>query len=131
MEELRRRMASAKAWGIDDARLVTPTEVKELVPYIDESIILGGFYCPTVSVVDSLRAGTIMRERGLESGRLAVFPGTEVTAMDVERGRIRRVHTLARRDRGRDGRDRLWRLEPDAGEARRAPASRSSRWCTR
>src|ERR1041384_876641 len=38
MEELRRRMASAKAWGVDDVRLVTPAEVKELVPYIDESI---------------------------------------------------------------------------------------------
>src|SRR5256886_2249157 len=30
LEELRRRMASAKAWGIDDVRLVTPAEVKEL-----------------------------------------------------------------------------------------------------
>ena len=64
MEELRRRMASAKSWGVDSARLVTPAEIKELVPYIDESILLGGFYCPTVAVVDSLRAGTIMRERG-------------------------------------------------------------------
>jgi glycine cleavage system aminomethyltransferase T/glycine/D-amino acid oxidase-like deaminating enzyme len=93
MEELRRRMASAKSWGVDSARLVTPAEVKELVPYIDESIILGGFYCPTVSVVDSLRAGTLMRERAVASGGLAVFPNTEVTAIDVEEGRVRRVHT--------------------------------------
>src|SRR4029078_3745654 len=48
-EELRRRMASAKSWGVDSARLVTPTEIKELVPYIDESILLGGFHCPTVA----------------------------------------------------------------------------------
>ena len=68
MEELRRRMASAKSWGIEAARLVTPAEIKELVPYIDETILLGGFYCPTVGVVDSLRAGTIMRERGIEAG---------------------------------------------------------------
>src|SRR3954453_9262926 len=78
MEELRRRMASAKSWGVDSARLVTPAEIKELVPYIDESILLGGFYCPTVSVVDSLRAGTIMRERGMESGGLKVFASTDV-----------------------------------------------------
>ena len=32
MEELRRRMASAKSWGVDSARLVTPAEIKELVP---------------------------------------------------------------------------------------------------
>ncbi|MFP5332084.1 MAG: FAD-dependent oxidoreductase, partial [Acidimicrobiia bacterium] len=31
MEELRRRMTSAKAWGID-AELLTPEQVKELVP---------------------------------------------------------------------------------------------------
>jgi glycine cleavage system aminomethyltransferase T/glycine/D-amino acid oxidase-like deaminating enzyme len=93
MEELRRRMASATSWGVDSARLVTPAEIKELVPYIDESILLGGFYCPTVSVVDSLRAGTIMRERAVEAGALSVFPTTEVSGMDVEHGRIRRVHT--------------------------------------
>ena len=93
MEEFRRRMASAKSWGVDSARLVTPAEIKELVPYIDESILLGGFYCPTVSVVDSLRAGTIMRERGMENGALQVFANTDVTGMDVEHGRIRRVHT--------------------------------------
>ena len=93
MEELRRRMASAKSWGVDSARLVTPAEIKELVPYIDESILLGGFHCPTVSVVDSLQAGTIMRERGIATGGLQVFAGTDVSGMDVEAGRIRRVHT--------------------------------------
>src|SRR5438132_2596829 len=67
MEELRRRMVSAKSWGIDDVRLVTPAEVKELVPFLDESVIVGGFYTPSVGVVDSLRAGTIMRERAQEA----------------------------------------------------------------
>ncbi len=46
MEELRRRMASAKSWGIDGCRLVTPAEIRELVPYVNEEILLGGFYCP-------------------------------------------------------------------------------------
>src|SRR5918998_5382607 len=41
MEELRRRMASAKAWGVEPVSLVSPAEVKELVPFIDESVILG------------------------------------------------------------------------------------------
>jgi glycine cleavage system aminomethyltransferase T/glycine/D-amino acid oxidase-like deaminating enzyme len=93
MEELRRRMASAKAWGVEPVSLVTPAEIKELVPFLDESILLGGFYTAGVGVVDSLRAGTIMRERAQESGALAVFPSTDVTGMDVEHGRIRRVHT--------------------------------------
>jgi glycine cleavage system aminomethyltransferase T/glycine/D-amino acid oxidase-like deaminating enzyme len=93
MEELRRRMASAKSWGIEPATLVTPAEIKELVPFIDESILLGGFYCPTVGVVDSLRAGTIMREKGIAAGSLSVFASTDVLGMDVEQGQIRRVHT--------------------------------------
>src|SRR5574338_270984 len=38
LEELRRRMASATSWGVDGCRLVTPAEIKELVPYVDESI---------------------------------------------------------------------------------------------
>ena len=51
MHELERRMTSAKAWGIE-AHLLTPAEVKELVPFVNDDVILGGFYCPTVSVVD-------------------------------------------------------------------------------
>jgi glycine cleavage system aminomethyltransferase T/glycine/D-amino acid oxidase-like deaminating enzyme len=93
MQELARRMASAKAWGIEPVSLVTPAEVKELVPFIDETVILGGFYTPSVGVVDSLRAGTIMRERGQESGRLSVFANTEVLGVDVEGGRVRRLRT--------------------------------------
>src|SRR6187431_919695 len=93
MEELRRRMASAKSWGIEPVSLVTPAEIKELVPYIDESILVGGFYTPGVGVVDSLRAGTLMREHGIASGGLTVLPNTEVHGMAVERGRIRRIET--------------------------------------
>jgi glycine cleavage system aminomethyltransferase T/glycine/D-amino acid oxidase-like deaminating enzyme len=96
LQELARRMSSAKAWGIDDVRLVTPAEVKELVPFIDESVIVGGFYSPGVAVVDSLRFGTIARERGVESGALTAVPNVEVLGLDVEHGRIKRVRT----DRG-------------------------------
>jgi glycine/D-amino acid oxidase-like deaminating enzyme len=43
MNELRRRMDSSKNWGIPSS-LVTPAEIKELVPFIDESILVGGFH---------------------------------------------------------------------------------------
>src|SRR5712692_10827944 len=93
MHELTRRMASAESWGIEPVSLVTPTKVKELVPFIDESIILGGFYTPGVRVVDSLRMGTLMREHGQRSGALQVAPKTEVMSIDVDHGRVRRVRT--------------------------------------
>jgi glycine cleavage system aminomethyltransferase T/glycine/D-amino acid oxidase-like deaminating enzyme len=93
MQELQRRVASAKAWGVEPVSLLTPAEVKELVPFIDETVILGGFYSPTVGVVDSLQAGTIMRQRGQESGALSVLANTEVIGIDVDRGRVRGVRT--------------------------------------
>ncbi len=87
MEEFRRRMSSAKSWGVE-AHMITPSQVKELVPYIDTDIILGGFYIPSVGVVDSLRAGTIMRERAQEKNALSVFPNTEVLDVEVKNGRV-------------------------------------------
>ena len=94
MEELKRRMASSKSWGIE-SELLTPAEVNALVPFIDESVILGGFHTPGVGVVDSLRAGTLMRERAQELGALTIAAGVEVTGIDVEDGRVRRVRTDA------------------------------------
>src|SRR5437899_1096890 len=95
LQELTRRMSSAASWGIEPTSLVSPAEVKELVPFIDETIILGGFYTPGVGVVDSLRAGTMMRERAQASGALQVAAKTEVVAIDVERGHVRCVRTTA------------------------------------
>lgn len=92
MEELRRRMSSAKAWGIE-SELVTPEQVKEKVPFIETDQFIGAFWTPSVGVVDSLRAGTIMREKALELGALTTVPNVEVLGIDVEDGRVTRVRT--------------------------------------
>lgn len=97
MEELRRRMSSAKAWGIE-SELVTPEFVKEKVPFIETDQFIGAFWTPGVGVVDSLRAGTIMREQALGTGELTVVPTVEVIGLDTEdaphgRRRITRVRT--------------------------------------
>ena len=81
--ELRRRMTSAKAWGVE-ASLLSPAEVKELVPYINDEVILGGFYCPSVSVVDSLDTGTLFRNEAIETADLRVFANTEVLDVTTE-----------------------------------------------
>ncbi len=83
MDELQRRMTSATAWGVE-AKLLTPAEVKEIVPFINDQVILGGFYCPTVSVVDSLETGTQMRKKAQEAGNLQVFANTQVTDLLTE-----------------------------------------------
>src|SRR5437764_3575253 len=72
MQELQRRMSSAAAWDVEPVSIVTPAEITELVPYIDERVIVGGFWSPGVGVVDSLRAGALVRERARAAGRLPV-----------------------------------------------------------
>ncbi|MBV9279351.1 MAG: FAD-binding oxidoreductase, partial [Chloroflexi bacterium] len=83
LEELKRRMASARSWGIE-SELVSPARIKELVPYVNADILLGGFYTPGVGTVDSLRAGTLMREWAQEQGALTVQARTEITGIDVD-----------------------------------------------
>jgi glycine cleavage system aminomethyltransferase T/glycine/D-amino acid oxidase-like deaminating enzyme len=100
MQELTRRVVSAKSWGIEPVELLTPQEIKDKVPFINESLIIGGFFTPGAGVVDSLRAGTIMRERAIEAG-MKVQANTEVLGIDVEHGRATRVRTT-RGDFGAD-----------------------------
>jgi glycine cleavage system aminomethyltransferase T/glycine/D-amino acid oxidase-like deaminating enzyme len=93
MTELRRRCTQAKSWGIP-AELLTADGVAKLVPYLDPSVILGGGYFPTVGVVDSLRAGTLMRERAQQLGALTVLAGAEVLGIDKsDDGRVSAVRT--------------------------------------
>ena len=93
MQELNRRITSGKSWGIEDMSLLTPDEVKEMVPFIDETVILGGFYTKGVGVCDSLRAGTLMREKAIEMGALQSFANVEVKDLTVEDGHIKSVVT--------------------------------------
>jgi glycine cleavage system aminomethyltransferase T/glycine/D-amino acid oxidase-like deaminating enzyme len=92
MEELKRRLGASTSWGIE-SELITPARVKELVPYIEESVILGGLYTPSVGVVDSLRAGTLMREGAVARGALTISAMTETVGIDVVDGRITGVRT--------------------------------------
>jgi glycine cleavage system aminomethyltransferase T/glycine/D-amino acid oxidase-like deaminating enzyme len=94
MQELRRRTTQAKAWGIP-AEILTPEGVQKLVPYLDPSVILGGGYFPTVGVVDSLRAGTLMREQAQASGALTVLSGAEVLDISTVGERVAGVVTSA------------------------------------
>jgi glycine cleavage system aminomethyltransferase T/glycine/D-amino acid oxidase-like deaminating enzyme len=98
VEELKRRVASGKAWGVEGMHILSPQEVKNLVPFINEKIILSGFYTEGIGTVDSLRAGTLMREYAIQQGALQVFPNTEIMGMTTVplsdgRARIQAVHT--------------------------------------
>ncbi len=93
-QELRRRASTAKAWGVP-CELLSPAGVEKLVPFIDPEVILEGLYFPTVGVVDSLRAGTLMREQAREMGALEVRANTEIVGIDLSADgkRVRVVRT--------------------------------------
>ncbi len=92
MHELRRRLGAARAFGVE-AEMLTPSSVRELVPYLDDSKILGGFHTPAVGVVDPVYGGTLMRDRAIEMGALAAFASTEVTGVTVRDGRVAGIST--------------------------------------
>src|SRR6266566_267846 len=93
--ELRRRASAGNAWGIESA-LLSAAEVAKLVPFLDETVVLGGLHIPAVGVVDSLRAGTLMREQAQQRNALRVLAGTEVLGIEVSAGgRVRAVRTTA------------------------------------
>jgi glycine cleavage system aminomethyltransferase T/glycine/D-amino acid oxidase-like deaminating enzyme len=92
MQELQRRIASAGAWGIGPVKLITPDEIKRLVPYVDTGSLLGGAHSPGAGVVESMRAAEIMRDRAIGAGLKAIGE-TEVIAIRVEHGRVRGLDT--------------------------------------
>lgn len=92
MDELARRMTSAKTWGLK-AQMLTPDEIKEMVPFVNTDILLGGCYYPEVSVVDSLRAGTIMREKAMALDAISIHPNTEVLDVETVDGVVKAVVT--------------------------------------
>lgn len=82
-DELRRRLSSAKSWGVD-AELIGPDRVGELVPMVDTSLITGGFHTPSAAVVDPVRAGELMRQAALDAGALRIADTVEVTGLITE-----------------------------------------------
>ncbi len=92
LQEITRRVTSAKSWG-EPGEVISTARIKEMVPYINEKLVLGGFYSPTAGVVDPLRAGTLMRERAQQLNALSIFANIEVMGIDVQKGRVAGVQT--------------------------------------
>jgi glycine cleavage system aminomethyltransferase T/glycine/D-amino acid oxidase-like deaminating enzyme len=94
MDEIRRKVASAKAFGTR-ARLIEPAEIKERFPLIEESVVQGGLWDPDAGLViprSQTVAGKLV-DTGEKSGKLRAFANTPATALKIENGRITGVVT--------------------------------------
>ena len=97
MEEIKRKVASAKAFGTR-ARLIGPAEIKEKFPLIEEGMVQGGMWDPDAGLViprSQTVAGKLV-DQAEASGKLRAFANTPAKSLVIENGRIKGVVT----DRG-------------------------------
>jgi len=94
MDEIKRKVASAKAFGTR-ARLVEPAEIKKKFPLIDESKVQGGLWDPDAGLViprSQTVAGKLVQQAEA-AGKLQVFANTPAQSLVIENGRIKGVVT--------------------------------------
>jgi len=94
MDEIRRKVASAKAFGTR-ARLIDPAGIKQKFPLIEEAMVQGGLWDPDAGLVvprSQTVAGKLV-DMAEASGRLRAFANTAATSLVIEDGRIRGVVT--------------------------------------
>jgi glycine cleavage system aminomethyltransferase T len=92
MDFLERRVENATAYGLPDPQLLTPEEVTEYLPLVNEDEILGGYYSPSDGRVDGVAA----LQWYIEQSDADFYGHTEVTDLDVAGGDVTAVET----DRG-------------------------------
>ena len=94
MEEIKRKVASAKAFGTR-ARLIEPAEIKEKFPLIEEAQVQGGLWDPDAGLViprSQTVAGKLV-DQAEKSGKLKAFANTPAKSLVIENGRIKGVVT--------------------------------------
>ncbi|MCK7615059.1 GcvT family protein [Roseibium sediminicola] len=94
MEEIKRKVTSGKAFGTN-VRLVTPAEIKEKFPLIEEDMVQGGMWDPDAGLViprSQTVAGKLVDE-GEKTGKLKSFANTPAQSLIVEDGHIKGVKT--------------------------------------
>ncbi|MTH98908.1 FAD-dependent oxidoreductase [Roseibium sp. RKSG952] len=94
MEEIKRKVTSGKAFGTN-VRLVSPSEIKEMFPLIEEDQVQGGMFDPDAGLVvprSQAVAGKLV-DAGEQSGKLKSFANTPAKSLIVEDGRVKGVVT--------------------------------------
>jgi glycine cleavage system T protein len=92
MQELKRRLGWARAYGIEGGELLTPGEAAERVPLLDPGAILGAYLVPSDGI--ALAVDIVAALAGAATRRGVAFEGgVTVTGFDVSAGRLRGVET--------------------------------------
>jgi glycine/D-amino acid oxidase-like deaminating enzyme len=94
MDEIKRKVASGKAFGTG-VRLVSPAEIKEKFPLVEEDMVQGGMWDPDAGLVvpRSQVVSGILVDNAEKTGKLKAFANTPATGLIIEAGRIKGVET--------------------------------------
>ena len=91
MIQFKKNVELEQSLGID-AKVVSPQEAGEIVPYLNQEGILGGTFCPTDGNVNPLFTTFAYAEAAQRLG-VRYYPYTEATEIEIEKGRILSVTT--------------------------------------
>lgn len=83
LAELKRRHGFATAYGLE-AHLISPAEVRQMVPILDESKILGGYYVPTDCDVRAVNCAEALARAAQAGGAAAFYGDIPVTQIEFE-----------------------------------------------
>ncbi|MCA1553990.1 MAG: FAD-dependent oxidoreductase, partial [Chloroflexi bacterium] len=89
--ELKRKQGNALAWGLG-ADLVSPDEVKRMVPLMRTDDLLGAFYVPSDMDVKASKLCKLMAREATAHG-VTFMAHTRVTDIEIQHGRVQAVVT--------------------------------------
>ena len=92
LEDLKRRHGWATSYGVESF-LITPAQVKEKIPLVDERVILGGFYVPGDTNINGWHAARALARTAVAEGDAELIGDTAVTDIEVRNGRVTGVLT--------------------------------------
>jgi len=92
LEYLQTSQRLQKSLGLKDVRMLTKTEIIEVVPQLRSDDILGGSFCPSDGFVDPYSAMTGFIKRAVDNGA-TVWKSAEVRGVLKGRGRVSGVST--------------------------------------
>ncbi len=90
--DLKRRQGWATAYGLE-AHLISPAEVKQMIPILDDRVILGGYYVPSDGDAKAVNAAAEMARIAAVEGGAEFIGHNKVLDIVVKEGRVQAVMT--------------------------------------
>lgn len=95
LDDLVRLHGESQGFGIE-SHLLTPVEVRERVPFLNESAILGALFVPSGAIVSGAEVCGALARDAMEGGGAAFIGHTAISDVEIQNGRVVAVHTNSR-----------------------------------